>query len=185
MKLAVLVASISLSASFATAQQRPAPASTPAASDKVADAYAQFLLGHHLDETDQEDAAVAAYKLALELDPMAADIPAELAGLYLRLNKVQEATTTAEQALKIAPANREANRVLGTIDAALSESASDSGRGSRASGSADENLAKAIHHFELAMAGAAAETDPNVRATLSDRFQRPLRPSPARSGESP
>ena len=126
MKLAVLVASISLSASFATARQRPAPAS----SDKVADAYAQFLLGHHLDETDQEDAAIAAYKRALELDPMAADIPAELAGLYLRLNKVQEATTAAEQALKIAPANREANRVLGTINAALSESASDNGRGS-------------------------------------------------------
>jgi tetratricopeptide (TPR) repeat protein len=172
MKLAVLAASISLSASFATAQPRPAPASAPPASDKVADAYTQFLLGHHLDETDQEDAAVAAYKRALELDPMAADIPAELAALYLRLNKVQEAMATAEQALKIAPANREANRVLGTIDAALSESASDSGRGSRASGSPDENLAKAIQHFELAMAGAAAETDPNVRATLSRLYVR-------------
>ena len=172
MKLALLVASISLSASFVAAQPRPAAAPAPAASDKVADAYEQFLLGHHLDETDQEDAAVAAYKRAIDLDPTAADIPAELAGLYLRLNKVQEATATAEQALKIAPANREANRVLGTIYAALSESASDNARGSRRAGASDENLAKAVGHFETAMAGAVAESDPNVRATLARLYVR-------------
>ena len=170
MKLAVLVASLGLSATLVAAQPRSVPA--PAASDKVAEAYAQFLLGHHLDETDQQDAALAAYKRAIELDPKAADIPAELAGLYLRLNKVQEAMAAAQQALAIAPANREANRILGTIYAALSESAADNTRGSRRAGTSDENLTKAVHYFELAMEGAAAETDPNVRATLSRLYIR-------------
>ena len=64
----------------------------------------------------------------MELDPTAADIPAELAALYLRQNKVHEAMAAAEQALKIAPANREANRVLGIIYAALSEGADDGAR---------------------------------------------------------
>ena len=31
--------------------------------------------------------AIAAYKKAIELDPLAADMPAELAALYLRQNR--------------------------------------------------------------------------------------------------
>ncbi len=141
--------------------------------DRVAEAYQQFLLGHYLDERDDEAGAIAAYTRAMELDASAADIPGELAALYLRENKIQEAMTTAEKALKLAPANREANRVLGVIYAALSES----GRGGRsrgavAGGSAtnDENLAKAIKHLELATAGVIGEVDPNVRATLSRAY---------------
>ena len=65
------------------------------------------------------EAAIAAYKRAMALDPGAADIPAELADLYMRENRAAEAIAAAEQALKIAPANREAHRVLGTIYAAL------------------------------------------------------------------
>jgi tetratricopeptide (TPR) repeat protein len=164
MKLAVLVVSISLSASFATAQQRPAPAPSTTPPDAAAEAYAQYMLGHHFDENDQEDAAIAAYKRAMELDPSAADVPAELSGLYLRQNKAQEAMAAAEQALKIAPDNREGNRVLGTIYAALSESAADTRRGGA---DAAANAQKAIGYFEKAIAGAAAETDPNVRATLA------------------
>jgi tetratricopeptide (TPR) repeat protein len=141
--------------------------------DRAAEAYQQFLLGHYLDERDDEAAAIAAYKRAMELDPTAADIPGELAALYLRENKVQEAMTTAEQALKIEPANREANRVLGVIYAALSES----GRGGRSRGPVtggsatnDENLVKAINHLELAMAGVVGEVDPNVRATFARAY---------------
>jgi tetratricopeptide (TPR) repeat protein len=141
--------------------------------DRVADAYQQFLLGHYLDERDDENGAIAAYKRAMELDPTAADIPGELAGLYLRENKIQEAMNTAEQALKIAPANREANRVLGVIYAALSES----GRGGRSRGPAvggsatnDENLAKAIKYLELATTGVIGDVDPNVRATLARAY---------------
>jgi len=121
MKLAVLVAAFSVSIPLAAEQaggSRQAGAPTPP--DKIAEAYNQFLLGHRLEEKDDESAAIAAFKRAMELDPNAAEIPAELSSVYLRQNKVQDAMAAAEQALKIAPANREANRVLGTVYAALS-----------------------------------------------------------------
>jgi tetratricopeptide (TPR) repeat protein len=172
MKVAVLVAALSVSIPVATGAQPPAAARsrsqqpTPAPPDRVAEAYAQFLLGHHLDENDDETGAIAAYKRAMELDPTAADIPAELAGLYLRQDKVQEAMTTAEQALKVAPANREGNRVLGIVYAALAESSQGGGR-SRSTAPSTENIAKAVRHLELAIDGAVNESDPNVRATLA------------------
>src|SRR5262245_62878223 len=113
MKVAVLAAALTISmAAAAGAQPKP---------DRVAEAYTQFLLAHHLDEMEDEAGAIAAYKRAMDLDPTAAAIPAELAAVYLRQNKVQEAMTTAEQALKIAASNREANRVAGIIYAALAE----------------------------------------------------------------
>src|SRR5438045_7638495 len=107
----------------------------------------------------------------MELDPNAAEIAAELASVYLRQNKVQEAMSAAEQALKVAPANREANRVLGTIYAALSETTRENAP--RAANRADENLTKAIHHFELATdKSGGGEADPNVRATLARLYVR-------------
>ena len=173
MKFAVLVASLGMSASLAAAQARgqrqPPPATV--SPDKVAEAYNQFLLGHRLEDKDDENGAVAAYKRAMELDPMAADIPAELAGLYLRQNKAQEAMTAAETALKLAPANREANSVLGTVYAALSEAGQDNPRG-RVAGTSDENLTKAIRHLEIASDKSAGESDPNVRATLARLYVR-------------
>src|SRR3954471_5004614 len=180
MKLAALFAVLSVSLSLPTdaraaAQssprgQRPAPAA--AAPDKVADAYAQFLLGHRFEENEDETSAIAAYKRAMELDPNAAEIPAQLAGLYLKQSKVQEAMAAAEASLKIAPANHEANRVLGTVYAALSESSQDPAAGGRTADKGDANLTKAIHHFELPLEGVSAESDPNVRATLARLYVR-------------
>ena len=178
MKLTVLVAvlsvSVPLAAEQARGQRQPQPAATP--SDKIAEAYNQFLLGHRLEDKDDEAGAIAAYKRAMELDPAAADIPAELAGLYLRQNKVQEAMTTAEAALKIAPLNREANRVLGTVYAALSETGQEQGqgggRGRGAANRSDENLSKAIKYLEVAADKSAGEADPNVRATLARLYVR-------------
>jgi tetratricopeptide (TPR) repeat protein len=143
---------------------------------RIGEAYAQFLLGHHLEEADNIDGAIAAYKRAMELDPTAAEITAQLAGLYLRQNKIEDAMATAEQALKIAPANVEANRVLGIVYAALAESASqrDGARGRGADPRSDENLAKAIRHLELAAARppgpGQVQADPNVRATLARAY---------------
>jgi tetratricopeptide (TPR) repeat protein len=179
MKLAVLVAACSVSiplaidarAAVQSAPRGQRPATTTAAPEKVADAYAQFLLGHRFEENEDETSAIAAYKRAMELDPNAAEIPAQLAALYLKQSKVQEAMAAAETALKIAPANREANRVLGTVYAALSESGQPAARG-RGADQADANLAKAIHHFEMALDGAVAESDPNVRATLARLYVR-------------
>jgi tetratricopeptide (TPR) repeat protein len=162
MRIAVLVAACSVWFPFAAAAQ------TRPSGSKVADAYAQFLLAHHLEESEDETGAIAAYKRAMELDPQAADIPAELAALYLRQSKVQDAMAVAEQALKVAPANREANRVLGIVYAALSESGR--GSGSRSAGgdkASADNLAKAIQHLEAALERPIAQGDPNVRATLA------------------
>jgi tetratricopeptide (TPR) repeat protein len=131
-------------------------AAQPHKPDRVAEAYAQFMLGHRLDENDDEAGAIAAYKRAMELDPTAAEIPGELAAVYLRQNKVQEAIASAEQALKISPDNREANRVLGIINAAMAEG--------RRGG---ENAKKAVGYLEQSIAGQGSEADPNVRATLS------------------
>jgi tetratricopeptide (TPR) repeat protein len=179
MKLAVLVAACSVSiplaadarAAVQTVPRGQRPAATTASPEKVADAYAQFLLGHRFEENEDETSAIAAYKRAMDLDPNAAEIPAQLAALYLKQSKVQEAMAAAETALKIAPANREANRVLGTVYAALSESGQPAARG-RGADQADANLAKAIRHFETALDGAVAESDPNVRATLARLYVR-------------
>jgi tetratricopeptide (TPR) repeat protein len=167
MKIAVLVAALGMTTSLAAAQargQRQPPPAAPA--DKLAEAYNQFLMGHRLEEADDDAGAIAAYKRAMELDPLAADIPAELAAVYLRQNKVQEAMSSAEAAMKIAPLNREANRVLGTIYAALSESTQGAQRGRNAPRN-DENLQKAIKYLEVASDKSTGESDPNVRATLA------------------
>lgn len=161
-----LVVTVVASSSLTAATEQPD-------ADRVAEAYAQFMLGHYLDEHDDEAGAAAAFKRAMTLDPTAADIPGELAALYLRQNKVQEAMAAAESALKIEPSNREANRVLGLIYTALSEgSRGGRGRGAAAGGSAtnDENVAKAITHLERAMTGVVGEVDPNIRATLSRAY---------------
>ena len=175
MKLAALVAAFSVTiplAAGAHAAPRGQRSVTPAASpEKIAEAYAQFILGHRFEENEDQTSAIAAYKRAMELDPSAAEIPAQLAALYLKQSKVQEATSAAETALKIAPVNRDANRVLGTIYAALSESGQDAA-GGRGADHGDVNLAKAIRYFEVALDGAVAEADPNVRATLARLYVR-------------
>ena len=80
---------------------------------------------------------------------------------------------TAEQALKIAPTNREANRVLGTIYAALSESPSASARAAappprrRREPREGDPAPRAG-----ASSGAVGEADPNVRATLARLYVR-------------
>ena len=89
MKWLVVFAAVSVVSptGAAHAQVSPAPqrSQQPASSpDKTAEAYAQFMIGHRLAENDDEAGAIAAYKRAMELDPLASDIPAELAGLITR-----------------------------------------------------------------------------------------------------
>jgi len=143
-----------------------------AAAAKSGEAYAQFLLGHRLAENDDEAGAIAAYKRAMELDPQAADIPAELAGLYLQQNKIQDAMTTAEQALKIAPDNREGNRVLGIVYAAMSDGGNDNRSRSNGATKSDEYVTKAIAYLERAIDKPIGDPDPNVRATLARLYLR-------------
>jgi tetratricopeptide (TPR) repeat protein len=170
MKVAVLVAVCMASASFARAGQAPGPRSAQparAASDQVAEAYDQFLLARSFEGDDNDAAAIAAYKRAMALDPHAAEVPAELAALYLRQNKAQDAQSAAGQALEIDPANAEANRVLGVIFAALADASADNGARAQPGAQPDDNTRKAIHHLELAIDHSEGEADPNVRATLA------------------
>ena len=159
-----------MSAAQATPTRSPQPAAPKTTSStsppRAALAYEQFLIGHHLEESDDVSGAIAAYKKAMELNPLAADIPAELAGLYLRHDRVDEAVSTAEQALKVSPANPEAHRVLGLIAAAKIDSRQ------RQPGAADADSTNAIQHLEKAIANPIGEADPNARGTLARLYLR-------------
>src|SRR5678816_4529616 len=152
MHVAVLLVFLAGSVAVAGAAQngrQTRAASPPAASavPALSDAYDQYLLGLRLERDDNIEGAIAAFKRAMVLDPSAAEVSAELSALYMRQNRIAEAMTAAEQALKIAPENLEAHRVLGTIYAALSEADTRTGRGATAVRS-DENATKAIEHLE-------------------------------------
>jgi tetratricopeptide (TPR) repeat protein len=165
MKLAVFAAVLVISAPLAAAGQTRRPAAPPAPArqtpDRVAEAYEQFLQAHLL-EDDDTDAAIAAYRRAMALDPASADIPADLAELYMRENKPQEAIQAAEQALRVAPENRNAHRVLGTVYATMA------GRPGRATRDAQQqNVTNAIRHLEQAFDPPMSAADANLRAMLA------------------
>jgi tetratricopeptide (TPR) repeat protein len=99
-----------------------APSAGQAASRQTdASAGYYFLLGRRLESERKIDDAIAAHRKAAELAPASAEVRAELAGLYARQDRVREALDTAEAAIGIDPSNREANRILGSILAALAE----------------------------------------------------------------
>jgi tetratricopeptide (TPR) repeat protein len=92
-----------------------------AASPAEAPAAYYFMLGRHLEDERKIEEAIAAHKKAITLAPDSAELRAELAALYARQDRVREALETAEAALQRDPANREANRIIGTVYAALNE----------------------------------------------------------------
>lgn len=94
-----------------------APVVQKPSTDAISQAYFLFLQGRVFDSRDDMAAAIAAYQQALELLPQAADIHAELAGLYARRGQVDDATREARLALATDAANREAHRVLGLVQA--------------------------------------------------------------------
>ncbi len=112
----VVILAALLNATAAPAAGRPVSAGQ---TESTAGYY--FLLGRHLESERKIDEAIAAHKKAAELAPASAEVRAELAGLYARQDRVREALDTAEAAIAIDPANREANRILGSILAALGE----------------------------------------------------------------
>jgi tetratricopeptide (TPR) repeat protein len=149
-----------------TAQGAGASQAQAPAARNAAQAYEQFLTGHYLEEQDDIPGAIAAYKKAMEFHPFAAEIPAELAALYLRHDRMDEAVSSAEQALKIEPSNKEAHRVLGMIAASRAD-------GRRLpQGVTDENLNNAVRHLEQAVADPVGEADPNARGTLARLYLR-------------
>jgi tetratricopeptide (TPR) repeat protein len=159
MKVVVLVALLGVPSLAGASQAQPSAQAT----DPRAEAYQQFLLAQRLEDGSDTDGAIAALKRAMALDPESAELPAALGDVYLDLNRAPEATAAAEQALKIDGTNRDAHRILGTIYAGAATSDARASRQTR-----QENLAKAIGHFEQAAAERAGlQADANLRATLA------------------
>jgi tetratricopeptide (TPR) repeat protein len=150
----------------------PAPAPIVAANDPTAQAYDQFLLAQRAEDDDDADGAIAAYKRAMSLDPKAADVVAALANLYMRQNRASDATTTAENALKIDDKNAEAHRVLGTIYASAAGSDDNTPSSPAAQAAQRDNLTKAVDHLEKSIANPAGIPNANTRAMLSRLYLR-------------
>ena len=168
MKVAVLAAGLTLAAVIGApvAAQTAAVTPTTDVAARGGDAYAQFMLGRHLETADDIPGAIAAFKRAAQLDPKSSDVVAELAGLYMRQSRLDEAIAAGDEALKIDPDNREAHRVLGIVYATLVESGRRNARNTQNTASAAENLGRAIEHLEKAI-DPQIDSDPNVRATLA------------------
>jgi tetratricopeptide (TPR) repeat protein len=164
MKVSALVAGVVVAAVFASSAVAQTTSADPAA--RAGEAYSQFMLGRHLETSDDIPNAIAAFKRASQLDPQSGDIVAELAGLYMRQSRLEEAMAAGEQALKVDSSNREAHRVLGIVYATLVEGGRRNGRSQQNASAVAENLNKAIQHLEQAI-DRQVDSDPNVRATLA------------------
>jgi tetratricopeptide (TPR) repeat protein len=102
----------------ARAGQSPAQPASPAPQDGPS---YYFILGRHLEGEGKLEEAIAAHTQAIAMAPASAELRAELAGLYARNDRATDALDTAQAALERDPNNQEANKILGTIYAALSE----------------------------------------------------------------
>ena len=153
------VASFILVASLLVPQQ-PAPAPTP---DIVGQAYFLFLQGRMLEERGDAAGAIAALRKAIEVLPRAAELHAELAGMYAREGQANEAMAAAEAGLAIDPANREAHRILGLVQAAIGDMTA-------AASTAGALRATAARHLEQALADGA--DDPGAQLALGRLYLR-------------
>ena len=127
--------------------QAPAPAQPP---DPVGEAYFLFLQSRRLEDDGKVPEAIAALRRAITLVPKAAEIHAELAGVFAREGRAAESVTAAEAALALEPRNREANRTLAFVKAAV---ASDPAYAS----SAASMKAEAIRHLELSLSDSVVD----------------------------
>lgn len=109
-----------VSAGSAQPARMPEPQQPGEANESSETAAYYFLMGRHYEGLGRIDDAIAAHRKALELEPESAELRAELAGLYARQDRAREALEMAESAVAKDPDNREANRILGSIYAALS-----------------------------------------------------------------
>jgi tetratricopeptide (TPR) repeat protein len=152
-----------------------APVQTPApAAATQGDAEYYFLLGRYLEGKGNLDDAAAALKQAIALSPGHAEPRAELAAFYARQDKAAESITAAEDALKVDPDNREANRVLGSVLAALVEE----GQPARAGDDVASYAPRAIKALEIAK-GSDGTEELSVDLALARLYLRAHRPADA------
>ena len=140
----------------------PAAAQAPAESEPTAraEAYARYMIGRHLDGLDDTEGAIEAFRAAARLDPTAGEPLAELAELYARAGRAEDAVAAAEEALARESDNLSAHRVLGLAYAAAGASR----EGSR------EDLDLAVVHLEQARG--AVVPDLQVELTLARLYLR-------------
>jgi len=139
-------------------------AQTAPASSAKADAYYQFMLGRHLEGQGDLEQAIAAYQRAAELDPTAAEVPAEMAALYQRQGRLKDATVSAQAALTIDPANVTAHRILGIVFATM---AGDEDGDAKSAANVDSAVRQAIDHLEKAHRADGTDKDVGLDLALS------------------
>ncbi len=148
----------SLLLAFALAgQQAPAPATETPAADRAA-AYQAFLEAHRLESAGDTAGAIAAFERAARLDESPA-ILTELAQLYARQERVDDARRMAERALSISPGWADAHWMLGMLSVPARAMQGEAPREQDR-----EAVERAIGHLEKAIPGRAY--DLNVPVVL-------------------
>ena len=172
MHFALVVALSILVTPAAAARQVPESPRPDAQSDQPVAGY-YFLLGRYLEGEGKVDEAIDALKRAMALEPRAAEPRAELAALYARQDRSQDAIAAAEDALTIDPKNREANRVLGTVLAAMT----DRRQPGRPPAQIAQDRSRAIAALEIARAN--SPSDLSLDLTLARLYISTDRPGDA------
>lgn len=168
--------SAAASAQQATGGQATQPVAV--ASSARAEAYALFLQARQHEMDDDVDGAIKLYQDAARLDPSSGTILSELAGVYARQNKLREAITTAEAALKVAPDTVEAHAILGSIYAMYAQDRS--ARPTDAANAAEKDYAtRAIDHFEAVLNARGATVGPDLLVTLGRLYLKVSAPEKA------
>jgi tetratricopeptide (TPR) repeat protein len=149
--LALLVATPALG------QTTAAPPSSP-----MAEAFFEFMMARRLDASGDPAGALAALERARKLDPVSAEIVAELAAFHSRQNKLDLAVIAADQALKLDARNVEAHHVLAQVYSSWAEGGAPLPAGQTQATA----RAAAIEHLVAIQASPLMATDPNLQMTL-------------------
>ncbi len=130
---------------------------TPPSSSR-AEAYQAYVEARRLESSGDVEAAIAAYERAARLEPSSGAALAELAQLYARQERVDDARRAAERALAADPTQADAHWVLGMLDMAAAGAQGETGTPDRAA------MLRAIEHFTKTLPARAY--DLNVYVTL-------------------
>lgn len=120
--------------------------------------YFEFLRGRHLEGQGQLAEALAAYERAARADAGSAQIRAEIAALYARQSRIEDAIREAQRALTLDAENADANWVLGALYANEIEARREAGSSATADRRSEPTAEMAIAHLERARPGRPFDT---------------------------
>ena len=136
-------------------------AAAPPPPDALGQAYYLFIQGRLLENQDDLPGAVNRYQQALTLLPNSAPLRAELANVFARIGRLDDAQDEAKRALGLDASNREAHRLLGLLEAAAIQN------NSRMD---NPDLTSAIGHLEQAIPTGTGDLP--VQFTLAELYVR-------------